>query len=96
MRSLKPVFYRSCFYFLGTKEYLEWDFQIAGLLAAIFLFFAAYGYSTGDVVLKRNFLDKGLKDAEKLRKEEEELYEKSVALAKLRMEEIPSKTTRQN
>ena len=51
---------------------------------------------TGHAHLRRDFLKTGLEKAEKLKEEEEELYQKAVALAKLRMAEIPAKPTPQN
>ena len=80
----------------GTKEDLHHGLNLMALLSSLFLIYVFCLYTTGNAHLRRDFLKTGLEKAEKLKEEEEELYQKNVALAKLRMAEIPTKATPHN
>lgn len=77
----------------GSAE--DWDraIKINYLIFASAFLFAGVSYSQGWAVRRSDLFEIMKRDADKLREEEEKVYQESLARAQLRLQEVPLKTT---
>jgi hypothetical protein len=75
------------FFFPDSREDWEVTFKKFNLFNACVLFVIAICYNQGYMTLRWNYFDKEKADAEKLKLEEDKLYQEAIELAKIRVQD---------